>query len=470
MLLGEARQLRGKILTDEQKLPEAERSLRAAFADAVEGRNAPLAVKAALQLGHVVGVLQGRTTEAEHWADQARAWLRGSDPQDLRFAQVWLLEGSAYQIAGRLDEASEAFTRAVTLMRTRPETTDLAQAHHTLGLALAALGDMAGAEEQFASEVAIQEQLLGARHPEVAKARQSLGGTLYVSGRLPAALPHMELALSIFEDAFGPEHLKVAIALDNLGSLRDDLGEHEDARELFERALAILESSDPSVNSIVRLRGNLAQALRHAGEYPAAVEHLREAAALIEAEHGPAHPERVDLLFRRGEILLEAGDLLQAREVLEHADALRGQLPEQSALVSADVARALARVRHQQAQPDAARQLLVEAIELYRRLGPDLDPRRGEALLDLGTVLLETDAPAAARERLEAAIPLLATPQIPAQTLARARFALARTLAAADPPDREGAVRLANDARAGLLDDPAARAEIDAWLDALPSR
>ncbi|MEM9452818.1 MAG: serine/threonine-protein kinase [Myxococcota bacterium] len=469
VLLGEARLLHGEILTAEGRLPEAERSLRAAFADAVEGRDASLAVKAALQLGTVVGVSQRRTTGGEHWAEQARAWLRGSDTQDLRFAEVWFLEGSVYQVAGRLDEAREAFTRAVTLMRTRPETTDLAKAHHTLGLSLAALGDMAGAEEQFASEIAIQEQLLGARHPEVGQARKSLGGTLYLSGQLPAAVPHLELALSILEDAFGPEHPQVVTALDTLGSLRDDLGDHEDARELFERALAILESSDSSISAMVRLRGNLAQALRHAGEYAAAAEHLREAAALLEAEHGPAHPERVDLLAHLGKILLEAGNLTEAREVLEQADALRGLLPEQSALVSADVARALAQVRRQQARPDAARQLLTEAIEIYQTLGPGLDSRRGEALLDLGTVLLATDTPAAARRPLEAAIPLLTTPQVPAQTLARARFALARTIAAADPPDREGALRLANDARAGLLDDPAARAEIDAWLDALPS-
>jgi len=331
-----------------------------------------------------------------------------------------------------------------------------------------ALGDVEGARKQFETELALVEVELGPHHPEVARALQSLGATLYVSGQLTQAVPHYERALSIREAALGPDHPKVAAILDNLGSLRDDLGEPEEARELLERALKIFESIDaPGSNAVVRIRGNLAQVLRHAGEYEAAAEQLRQIAALIEAEHGPAHPERIDHMARQGEILLEAGELSRAREVLEQANDLRPQLPAEATLVSADVARTLARVLHRQGHDEPAQGLLSEAVGLYASLGEPLDARRGEALLDLGTALLADKDAAAARGPLEAAIPLLTTPQVPHSVLALARFTLARAIVASGPrpEERTRAERLAHDARLGLLDDEATLAQIDAWLE-----
>jgi tetratricopeptide (TPR) repeat protein/predicted Ser/Thr protein kinase len=467
---GEALRLRGVIAIQERDLPTAERWLTEAYVGAVEGRDAPLALEAATDLVDLVGVQLARTAEAELWAVQAHAWLRGGGDPDPTVARLAMAEGNVYRVAGRLEEARTAFADAVERMEARAPAGDLAEAHHTLGLAMMSLGNAAEAERHFTRELALDEAALGPLHPDVGRVHQSLGATLYTSGQLGRALPHLEEAVRIFEAALGPMHPRVAASLSNLGALRDDLGEPEEAREHFERALLILEAAEGTGSTeLVGLLGNLAQALRHAGDPAAAAPHLRRAAALIESTHGPGHPERVDLLTRLGEVLIEAGEPTQAEVVLVEADGLRRALPSEAALVTADAARALARLRHRQGEHAQALPLLSEAIELYRSQGPVLDPRRGETLLDLGEVLLAVDPPAA-RVPLEAAQPLLTTPQLPAATLARARFALARALMVDRPSasERTRARRLAEDARAGLPEDDPRQPEVSAWLTALP--
>lgn len=468
-LLGEARLLQGRMLGDVHQFSEAETVLRSGFGNAVEGRDATLAVETAMELSTLMGVLQARTSEAEHWVDQASAWLRGVDEQDPRFARLWLIQGGIHQVAGRLDEARRAFTQAVAMLQTHPETADLAEVHHTLGLALAAIGELDEAERQFSSEVNLREDLLGSQHPEVAVALRSLGVTFYASGQLPLALPPLERALKIQEAALGPDHPQVAVTLDNLGSLKDDLGEHEEARGLLQRALKILEFSG-GANSIAmtRLRSNLAEVLHRLGEHVAAMGHLRWAAEVVESEHGAAHPERLYLLTRLAGIQLEIGKLDEARDLLEEANALRDGLPQDSALMSADIVRGLAHVRHSQGQYAKAQALLLEAIEVYRSLGPALDPHRGEALSELGAMQLANGDPAAARGSLELAIPLLTTIEAPSEVLASARFSFARALMDDGNVDGQAykMAELAFHAYADLGEPYETHlAEVQAWLD-----
>ncbi|MCX4246419.1 serine/threonine-protein kinase [Paraliomyxa miuraensis] len=470
---GEALLLRGSIAIQERNLADAERWLGAAQADGVEARDAPLVVRACTNLVLVVGAELARTTEAELWAAQGRAWLRGRNDDDRLATSLLLAEGNAYRNAGHLERARATLTEAISRMETHPHTGDLADAHRTLGLALMMLGEPDEAELHFTKELTILEARLGPNHPDVGSAHRGLGAAFHASGRLARALPHYEDALRIYERAMGPDHPRVASALSNLGALRDDLGEPDEAREHFERALRILESTGGTNDELVGLLGNLAQALRHGGNPMAAAAALRRAADLVERTHGREHPDHVDVLTRLGETLLEADDTSRAREVLEQADALRRALPPEAALLSADAARAHARLLHREGDHARALSLLSEAIELYRSGGAALDPRRGETLLDLGEVLLAKGEPAAAREPLEAALPLLITPQVSPEALARARFALARALVANEPagPDAHArATELAQSARLGLPDDDPRRREIGTWLDALARR
>ncbi len=467
VLRGETKLLRGELALQIHDAPSAETWYREAFAEAVQGRDATLAIDASLQLINTVGVRQARTAEGELWAEQARSWLRGRNPTDPRIASLLIAEGGLYQAAGQLDEAKAAFSSAVDKLEGNTGSTDLAHAHRTLGLSLMALGEIDEAQIQFSRLLALREKLLGPHHPDVGQAHQNLGGSLYAAGQLTNTLPHYEKALMIFETALGPDHPRLVSALGNLGALRDDLGEPDDAREHFERALRIAEAGPGTPpGEMVGLLRNLAAALEHAGEPEDSVRRLEQAAGLLNEAYGPDHPEGVDLLAAMGAVLAAAGEGKRAREILEQADARRTRLPVEAGDVSANVARTLGRVLGEQGEHARAETLLTEATRLYREQGTAFDPLRGNAMLELGEVQLAMAKPVEARITLEAAIPLLTTPQVEATRLARARFGLARALARGDVGD-EGqarALRLAEDALVGLDDDDPMRREVQAWL------
>lgn len=121
----------------------------------------------------------------------------------------------------------------------------------------------------------------------------------------------------------------------------------------------------------------------------------------------------------------------------------------------------------EQGQHERARSRLDEAIELYAGLGPALDPRRGNALLELGRARLALGDDQAGIA-LEGAIALLSHRARDASALARARFALAQALLRPTDPSPatlDRARTLARDALAGLEEDDPLRPELESWLE-----
>ena len=106
---------------------------------------------------------------------------------------------------------------------------------------------------------------------------------------------------------FGEEHQEVATSLRNLGTVLIAAGEYERAREEFERAVHVIERSDPP-NAL-----GLADALNGLGDaeirtehYDAAEKTLARALGLSE-QVGPSHRLVAQALERRGFLLLQKG-------------------------------------------------------------------------------------------------------------------------------------------------------------------
>ncbi len=459
--------LRASLASIDRDSAQAEQWYRKGLGAAIRARDAPLAVEAGTALVQLVNTQPGRTAEGELWIEQTRAWLHGLDQSAAQEARLWLAEGVMHQTAGHLERARTAFSQAVRILEPEQSLGDLAHAHHTLGVSLMALGEPKLAEDHLVRVLDLREELLGAHHPDVATAHQNVGAALYGGGHLTRALPHFERALALQEELLGLEHPRVVTALDNLGALRDDLGEPEEAREYFERALKIADRVEGiAMGERVGLRRNLALALEHAGHYAAAAEHLRQAASLLELSHGLAYPERIDVLTQLGTVLVEGGDLNQGRRLLEEANTLRAELPREARPIAAAAALALGRLLSQQGEHKRALKLLAEAVELHRGATPEREAYRGLALLELGLAQLAARDPAAARRAFDEAIPLLTTPQLGSENLARARFGLAQALVQMSPDrgDAERALQLAEGARQGLEEGAPLREEIDAWI------
>ena len=118
---------------------------------------------------------------------------------------------------------------------------------------------------------------------------------------------------------FGEEHQEVATSLRNLGTVLIAAGEYERAREEFERAVHVIERSDPT-NAL-----GLADALNGLGDaeirtehYDAAEKTLARALGLGE-QVGPSHRLVAQALERRGFLLLQKGAYREARPQLERA-------------------------------------------------------------------------------------------------------------------------------------------------------
>lgn len=164
------------------------------------------------------------------------------------------------QRAGRHDEAlvlaREAFTRA----RDLPWPPLAAEASLRLGSLLIAEG------AQTEAAAVLVEGQLGPMHPTVARSLLPLADAHAATGDHDEAKAIYERALAIQEQTRGPEHPDVVTPL--LGLAEIALAQHRptDAASLARRAVALLEERSAGSEQLVRARLLLARALGEGGD------------------------------------------------------------------------------------------------------------------------------------------------------------------------------------------------------------
>ncbi len=94
--------------------------------------------------------------------------------------------------------------------------------------------------ENFGTKII--EKAYGSDNPRLAADLNNLGLVLQVLGNLQEARKCYERAIKIDEKVFGPDHPLVAKDLNNLGSVLQDLGDLQEARKCYERALKIFRA------------------------------------------------------------------------------------------------------------------------------------------------------------------------------------------------------------------------------------
>jgi tetratricopeptide (TPR) repeat protein len=147
-----------------------------------------------------------------------------------------LVYGEVLYKLGRYPESITVLRRAMELDKT------LTGAHHQIGKAMLASGDVAGAESHLRNALAIAKS---------ASTHSDLGVLLFQAQRLDEAAEQFSAAL-----ALDP---KLAPAVSNLGSVRNKQGKVDESMALFRQAIAF----DPGYEMA---RANLANALFAQGE------------------------------------------------------------------------------------------------------------------------------------------------------------------------------------------------------------
>ncbi len=79
--------------------------------------------------------------------------------------------------------------------------------------------------------------MLGPEHPDVATSLNNLAELYRATGRYAEAEPLYQRAIAIAETTLGPEHPDLAIWLNNLANLYQATGRYAEAEPLLKRAL-----------------------------------------------------------------------------------------------------------------------------------------------------------------------------------------------------------------------------------------
>lgn len=295
------------------------------------------AVRALIDLVHVVGRLQSRHEEALRFAELADAKIEQLGGRtELRY-QLALSRGAVAGEAGMLKESKAAFEVAMKIARrseTIPaETRDYwrLRAGNALAVGHLRLGSYDEAAAAFEELIADTEAQLGSQHPTLAAALYNLAITRTTLGDHGECRRLGQRALAIQEALYGANSANVARTLDLLATCELELGEVEASLAYSERSLAIARELHGSDNVITqRARLNMARALAAAGEIDRAAN---EAEACLEAMARVLGDDHVDLSYAH----LLLADIEEVRGNRAHQlDALETALKIREATLGAD--------------------------------------------------------------------------------------------------------------------------------------
>ena len=249
---------------------------------------------------------------------------------------------------------------AVYPPETRTDPTAWPPARRLDGHALAMVGGdavpPAGAEERASG---LLNGLASYRHGALAAYEQ--------------ARPLFERALAINEKVLGPDHPDTALSLNNLALLLQDQGDLAGARALHERALAIREKAlGPQHPDTAESLNNLALLLQAQGDLAAARPLFERALAIYEKALGPEHLSTAISLNNLALLLQAEGDLAAARALYERALAIYQKVlgPDHPSMAAS--LNNLASLHKAQGDLAGARPLYERALAIDERmLGPE---------------------------------------------------------------------------------------------------
>ena len=233
----------------------------------------------------------------------------------------------------------------------------------------------------------IDDGRLWARLTEVANAQagdprgeretRRLGNLAFVETAAGAHVYARELrqrALALVGATYPEDHPRIALHLVNLANAELGLESFAAARTLLERALAIQERvlgvEHPELAITLNSLGAIAF---NTGDLAAARDLFTRTRALLEKTHGPVHPLVANALGNLGNVMAASGDLAGARVQLEQVVALREQLvgPDDPELAT-NLAN-LSHVLRAQGDHAGARTVLLRALAIREKVTPESD-------------------------------------------------------------------------------------------------
>jgi tetratricopeptide (TPR) repeat protein len=290
-------------------------------------RNTPirpvtLAADVALTLAEIERDRDDHAASQAH-LERALALLEVAPPaedRDRLLAQTLITLGDCHRRAGRYPEAGDVLDRALRMVERDGAAPNLhAAALTVLGITAKELGEYDKAAGLYARVRRINQDI-GASAADVATLEHNLAGLEYSRGRYSRAEAHARHAVALRRQVPRVAPLDIAADLAVLGSAVARQDRHQEARELFEQALATCRAARPPRQYEIAVHlHNLADIEQAAGRPTDAERLYRRALAIKERLLGAEHPEV-------GLVANNLGTLLQLQHRAEAADWYRRAL------------------------------------------------------------------------------------------------------------------------------------------------
>jgi len=277
---------------------------------------------------------------ADEWKQAAAALVQAAIPADTRLPAAWpvharllpharavldLTDGGMWQIAQSLGHsgsylAARDLFQLITAAHMEadaygPEHPATLAARHSLARWTGEAGDAAGARDQFAALVPIEERVLGGEYLDTLNARRNLARWTGEAGDAASARDQLAALLPVQERVPGAEHPETLAVRQNLafwtGAAGDAAGARDQLAALVPVREQVLGSEHPET---LITRSYLASFTGKAGDAAAARDQLAALVPIEERVLGPEHPatlmDRHGLAYWTG----EAGDAAGARD------------------------------------------------------------------------------------------------------------------------------------------------------------
>jgi eukaryotic-like serine/threonine-protein kinase len=214
-----------------------------------------------------------------------------------------------------------------------------------------------------------------------------------------------EQALAIGQAALGSEHPLVATRVSDLATVHFSTGDYDKAKRLYEQAHAIQEETlGPEHPHVATTLNNLANVHHNTGNYDEAKRLYERAYAIQEKALGPAHPHIAHSLNNLANVHLVAGEYDEAKQLYARALAIWDEAlgPEHPNV--AMTLNNLANVHMNAGMRDEAKRLYTRALAItVKTLGPE-HPEVAGGLSNLANVHEATGAHDEAKPLYEQAI------------------------------------------------------------------
>jgi tetratricopeptide (TPR) repeat protein len=301
---------------------------RAYFAARGSGHD-EVAVLAAIELVDVLGWSLLRFTEAENWAEHARAELK-LHPNSRAEASLMTNLGLLAERRGRYAQGLTHYRRGLELLTRRGEAHGYlaARLHTHIGAVLESQARFHEALREYRASLRARAGVLAASHPDNANTLALLALASVEVGQAGAAVSYGLAGVAVAEVTLGASHGKTAFAHTALGSAYLAAGAIPAAIDEYQAARASYASAVPAPHPAGpgQIATRLSLAYARAGDRDRALSEAQLGYDLKVRALGDSHPFTMSSLTALGVALLDHGRAKEAAPLLARAVATLDRL------------------------------------------------------------------------------------------------------------------------------------------------